>query len=133
MKSISKQDVVERLRVAGIGPTSQRVEIAHFLFNANRHMSADQILEGVNQEYAAVSRGTVYNALGVLVDKFLVREVIAAPGKVFYCPANKSHHHIYYVEQDRLEDLPEGMVDIREVSKKIGKPPEQMDVVVRVR
>lgn len=133
MPTMTKQEVVELLRSFEISPTSQRVEIAHYLFNSNGHMSADQILEGVNQEYPAVSRGTVYNALNVLVEKSLIREVIAAPGKVFYCPSGHPHHHVYYVDREELMDLPEELVDISGLARMVGTPAERMDLVVRVR
>ncbi|MBF0611857.1 MAG: transcriptional repressor [Magnetococcales bacterium] len=140
---MSKMSVADKLRNAGISPTSQRVEIAHFFLNRRDHLSADQILEGVNREYPAVSRGTVYNALNLLVEKGLVVEVIAAPGKVFYDPNPKPHHHIYFVDRGTLEDLPESLPfpsQIQLPMEKLKDIPlgpnawvERVDLVVRVR
>lgn len=131
MRALSKADVAQRLRAHNISPTSQRVEIAHYLFTRQEHLSADQILDGVNREYPAVSRGTVYNALNLLVEKSLIREVIAAPGKVFYDPNTHAHHHIYYVDRDALEDLPAESVRVGDFSIPPGCTLDRVDVVVR--
>ncbi|MBF0284072.1 MAG: transcriptional repressor [Magnetococcales bacterium] len=133
MYASDKKAVVDALRMAGVSPTSQRVEIAYHLYNRQEHLSADQILEGVNGDYPAVSRGTVYNALNLLVEKGLVRELIAAPGKVFYDPNTHPHHHIFYVDQGVLMDLPAEMVQVKNIPVPEGCEIEQIDVVVRVR
>lgn len=130
---LTKNEVAERLREHGVSPTSQRVEIAHFLYQKQMHLSADQILEGVNQEYPAVSRGTVYNALNLLVGKALIREVIAAPGKIFYDPNIHTHHHIFYVDRGTLEDLPEEAVQVGTFCIDSACTVERVDVVVRAR
>lgn len=132
-RRLTKFDVAERLREHGVSPTSQRVEIAHYLYHKQMHLSADQILEGVNQEYPAVSRGTVYNALNLLVEKALIREVIAAPGKIFYDPNIHTHHHIFYVDRGTLEDLPEDAVNVGTFCIDPHCTVERVDVVVRAR
>jgi Fur family iron response transcriptional regulator len=144
--NLSKKAIAEKLRASGINPTSQRVEISFFFFNTWMHLSADQILDGVNREYPAVSRGTVYNALNLLVEKDLILEVIAAPGKVFYDPNPTPHHHIYFVDRGTLEDVPNSQTVgisksdspcIAEIMARINLPQEcwmeRIDVVVRAR
>lgn len=132
-KQPSKQEVSDHLRGAGISPTSQRVEIAYYLFNRWEHLSADQVLDGVNQEYPAVSRGTVYNALNLLVEKGLILEVIAAPNKIFYDPNPTPHHHFYHVSMGTLIDVPPGVVTIGDVPVPDGCEIDRVDVVVRLR
>jgi Fur family iron response transcriptional regulator len=131
---VHKKDVVDRLRDHGVSPTSQRVEIAHHLYLRQEHLSADQVLEGVNEEYPAVSRGTVYNALNLLAEKGMIRELNAAPGRI-YDPNTHPHHHIYFVDRGTLEDLPVETVraSIGDIHLPEGCNIEAVDVVVRVR
>jgi Fur family transcriptional regulator, iron response regulator len=81
------------LRGHGIGPTHQRIEIAHALFSRCAHLSADQILAIVNERNAETSKATVYNTLNLFLEKKLIREVIVDPRKVFYDPTTTPHHH----------------------------------------
>lgn len=131
---VTKQEIVERLRAAEVNPTSQRVEVAHALYSAWAHMSADEIMAKVNAEYPVVSKATVYNTLGILVEHGLIREVIVEPGKVFYDPNTSAHHHFYNVDTGQLEDISADSI------KLLGLPPlptgatmERVDVVIRIR
>ena len=60
------------LQSHNVTPTRQRVEIAGFLFQKDQHLSAENILDGVNFEGHKVSRATVYNTLGLFTKKGLV-------------------------------------------------------------
>ena len=70
---------MELLRVHGINPTHQRIEIAHALYSRHEHLSADQVLAIVNERHPETSRATVYNTLNLFVAKNLIREVIVDP------------------------------------------------------
>src|SRR5437868_15316988 len=100
----SKDDLAALLRVRGINPTHQRIEIAHALYSRYEHMSADQVLAIVNQRHPETSRATVYNTLNLFVEKKLIREVIVDPDRVFYDPNTAPHYHIYNIETGQLTD-----------------------------
>jgi len=130
----TRENLAERLRVHGINPTHQRIEIAHALFSRCEHLSADQVMAIVNERHSETSKATVYNTLNLFVEKKLIREVIVDPNKVFYDPNTSAHYHIYDVESGKLTDI--DAADVR-VS---GLPPlpagmvtEGMDIVIRVR
>lgn len=89
----SRSEVIDLMRVKGVNPTQQRVEIAQVLFAEPQHVSADQVLSLVNRQRSIVSKATVYNTLGLFARKGLVREVIVDPTKVFYDPTTSPHHH----------------------------------------
>ena len=90
------------LKSHNVTPTKQRVEIAGFLFQKDQHLSAENILDGVNFEDHKVSRATVYNTLGLFTKKGLVREVLIDRERVFFDSNNTPHHHIFNVSSGEL-------------------------------
>lgn len=122
------------LRMHGISPTSQRVVIAEALFWRWSHMSAEDLYLAVNKSGRSVSKATVYNTLGLLAKRGVIREVIADPTKVFYDPNTAPHHHFFDVTTGELTDIHSDDVRV------VGLPPlpqdmslEGVEVIVRVR
>ena len=129
----SRADVVAMLRDAGITPTHQRVKIGEVLFACKQHFSAEQVLAAVNQDDSEVSKATVYNTLGVFAQHGLLREVIVDPSKVFYDSNLSKHHHLYFSDSGKLEDIDEKSIEI----SKLPELPndlqiEDVDVIIRV-
>lgn len=126
--------VSQTLRSHGVIPTAQRVRIGRLVLARPAHFSAEQLYEQVNESGAGVSKATVYNTLGLFVDKGLLRQVLVDPSKVFYDSNMAPHHHFYDVETGELADI-----DASEIQ--IGALPETsddfeiegVDVVVRIR
>lgn len=130
----SRADMVAMLQSHDIKPTQQRLQIAEVLFEQPQHLSADQILDRVNERSGHVSKATVYNTLGLFVNRGLIREVIIDPSKVFYDSTTHPHHHIYNVDTGMLIDLDTAAVEIRALPvPPAGTVIEGVDVVVRVR
>ncbi len=123
------------LREHDITPTSQRVEIARAMFARCVHLSADDVFRLVNDEAGQrVSKATVYNTLSLLVEKGLIRQVMADPSKIFYDSNPAPHHHFYDLNTGELADIDATSVKVS------GLPPlpegttmEGVDVVVRLR
>ncbi len=131
---LNKEKVAELLQSRGITPTQQRVEIGAILFSRPQHLSAERVLQLVNQGSAQVSKATVYNTLGLFAEKGLVREVIIDPTKVFYDSNTHPHHHVYDVTTGQLSDIGADEVAV----SRLPELPEDMtveavEVVVRVR
>lgn len=127
-------DIVSLLQTHGVRPTQQRLQIAEVLFAKPQHLSADQVLEQVNQRHGYVSKATVYNTLGLFTRKGLVREVIIDPTKVFYDSTTHPHHHIYNVDTGMLMDLEHDAINIMGLpTPPAGTEIDGVDVVVRVR
>lgn len=131
---MNKQEVSEVLRDAGVNPTSQRVEIGYILFARHAHLSAEEIMQRVNADYAVVSKATVYNTLGLFVQHGLVRELIVEPGKVFYDSNVSPHHHYYYVDSGDLLDIPAQELRLAQTpSLPADTELEDVEIVLRVR
>jgi Fur family iron response transcriptional regulator len=126
--------ITAKLRMHGIAPTSQRIEIAQVLFTRCEHLSAEDVYALVNSESARVSKATVYNTLGLFAERGLIREVIADPARVFYDPNTAPHHHFYDTSTGKLMDIPAEEVQIRGLpALPEGMSMEGVDVIVRVR
>ena len=129
-----KDDLADLLRLRGISPTHQRIEIAHALYSRSEHLSADQVLAIVNQRHPETSRATVYNTLNLFVGKKLIREVIVDPDRVFYDPNTAPHYHIYNVGTGQLTDIDAQDVRIEGLPElPPGVVTEGMDIIIRVR
>jgi Fur family transcriptional regulator, iron response regulator len=134
LKPKTETEIVELLRGHGIHPTSQRVIITHVLFMHCTHLSAEDVFRLVNTDNRRVSKATVYNTLGLLAEKGVVREVIADPNRIFYDPNTAPHHHFFDVDSGELTDISADLIHVS------GLPPlpsgaqlEGVDVIVRLR
>lgn len=131
---LSRSEVIDLMRVKGLNPTQQRVEIAQVLFAEPQHVSADQVLGMVNKQRAIVSKATVYNTLGLFARNGLVREVIVDPTKVFYDPTTKPHHHFFNVDTGELMDVESEALVMGELpALPHGTEIDGIEVVIRVR
>lgn len=133
-ENLSKQQVIERLQAHDVSPTRQRLLIAELLFAQPQHLSAEQVLEKVNQDQAAVSKATVYNTLNLFARNGLVREVIVDPSKVFYDSNTSEHHHLYNVDTGELTDVAPERLQLGQLPElPDGTVPVGVDVIIRVR
>ncbi|MCG2635294.1 MAG: transcriptional repressor [Gammaproteobacteria bacterium] len=130
----NKSDIEDRLRRLDINPTHQRVEIAQVLFSRSVHLSADQVLEFVNQNDRQVSKATVYNTLGLFAEKGLVREVIIDPSRVFYDPNIEPHHHFYNLDSGELTDIQSDLLQLDRLPPlPEGTQTDGVEVVIKLR
>ena len=132
--SIDRDQIRQLLFEYSIRPTSQRVEIANVLLTQPQHLSADQVLAGVNRLRTIVSKATVYNTLNLFVGKGLIRQVIIDSGKVFYDSNTAAHHHIYNEDTGVLHDVKAGDIAIENMpALPAGTERSGVDVIIRVR
>ena len=131
--SLDRSEVVSLLKSYDISPTRQRVEIAEFLFRKQQHLSAENILSGVNEKGHRVSRATVYNSMGLFANKGLVREVLIDRERVFYDSNNSTHHHIYNMDTGVLMDVEDSGIEIKGLPDVVdGARVVDTDVIVKV-
>jgi Fur family iron response transcriptional regulator len=112
---MDRSQIVNLLRQHDVTPTRQRIEIAGYLFQRPQHLSAENILEGVNAEGNRVSRATVYNTMGLFTDKGLVREVLIDRERVFYDTNRADHYHVYDVDSGELRDVMRSEIEITSI------------------
>ncbi len=127
-------NVGELLAQHDIAPTQQRRQIAQILFAQPQHLSADQVLERVNQKGTVASKATVYNTLGLFARKGLIREVIVDPSKVFYDSNTSPHHHFYNIDTGLLQDIENQELNLHGLpTLPAGVELDSIDIIVRIR
>ncbi len=131
---LTEDEIAQRLRRCGINPTRQRVEIAQTLFRRQAHYSAEEVFEEVGRAQGKVSKATVYNTLGLFVERQLIRQVFVDSAKVFYDSNTRPHHHFYDTERGELTDIDAGSVVVDGVPPlPAGTELAGVDVIVRLR
>lgn len=126
--------VSQTLRSHGVIPTAQRLQIGRMVLTRPTHFSAEQLYEQINESGGYVSKATVYNTLGLFVEKGLLRQVLVDPSKVFYDSNMAPHHHFYDVESGELADIEASDIQIGALPEAgEGVEIEGVDVVVRIR
>lgn len=87
-------DPVRLLRSQGIQVTAQRLAVLRVVAG-QPHSTADEIAESVRADIGAISRQAVYDTLGMLVDKGLIRRIQPAGSPARYEDrVGDNHHHI---------------------------------------
>ncbi len=87
-------DSAELLRRHGLQVTAQRLAVLAAV-GARPHSTADDVAEAVRAEIGSISRQAVYNALGLLADKGLIRRIQPAGSPARYEDrVHDNHHHL---------------------------------------
>ena len=125
--------VREKLRVADLRPTRQRVSIASLLFVAgDRHITAEQLYAEAQALKMPLSRATVYNTLHQFADAGLVREIALYGAKVWYDTKTGSHCHYYDEDHSVLFDMEQDVTQQLQLKAPKGKRIVGVDVIVRL-
>lgn len=127
-------DLIDRLKTVGLRPTRQRLALARLLFHGgNRHLTAEQVHGEVTANDIRVSLATVYNTLHQFTDAGLLREVVVEPGHSYFDTNVDEHHHFYFEDSGRLEDIPGALIALNDLpAAPEGTRIARVDVVIRV-
>lgn len=89
-----RDDPAQTLRERGIQITAQRLAVLRAV-SARSHCTADVVAEDVRAEIGAISRQAVYDALGLLVEKGIIRRIQPAGSPALYEDrVGDNHHHL---------------------------------------
>ncbi len=123
-----------RLKLVGLRPTRQRLALAGLLFgDSYRHVTAEALHAEAVEAGVRVSLATVYNTLHQFVKVGLLDEVVVDPGKSYFDTNTAEHHHFYFEDVGRLEDIPGGSVVLGQLPEApAGTRIGRVDVVIRV-
>ena len=127
-------DLATFLRSRKVTPTAQRMHIAGILFDREAHFSAEEVFNEVNKTDSNVSKATVYNTLGLFVERGLIRKVLVDPTKCFYDSNVTSHHHFYDLDSGEIRDIMPEQISLKDMPDlPEGTCLDSVEVVVRVR
>ncbi len=124
----------ERLANAGLRPTRQRLALAEMAFGqGKRHLTAESLYVEARQSGIPVSLATVYNTLRCFTESGLLREVLVAPGKVYFDTNVSDHHHFFFESSGDLEDIPACEVGLTKLPlAPAGSEVSRVDVIIRL-
>jgi Fur family ferric uptake transcriptional regulator len=98
-------DTADLLRSRGLQVTAQRLAVLRAV-QGRPHRTADDVAESVRGEIGAISRQAVYDALGALVEKGLLRRIQPAGSPARYeHRVGDNHHHMICRSCGRMEDV----------------------------
>lgn len=126
--------VLDRFRSAGLRPTRQRLALARLLFQGHdRHIAAEELHVEALAASVRVSLATVYNTLHQFTEAGLLREIVVAGGCSYFDTNMSDHHHFFFEDSGRLEDIPGHLVAISSLpDPPAGTEVHRVDVIIRV-
>ena len=131
------RELIEQLKTAGLRPTRQRLALGRLLYGENgdieRHVTAEQLHAEAMSAGVRVSLATVYNTLHQFTEAKLLREVVVEPGRSYFDTNVDDHHHFYFEQSGRLQDIPSEELEL----KSMPEPPtggriRRVGVILRV-
>jgi Fur family peroxide stress response transcriptional regulator len=105
-QSIREKFIEKKLKV-----TPQRMVILEAIYRLNNHPTAEQIIEYIRQTHPNIATGTVYKVLETLVSNELVKKVKTEKDVMRYDGQTGTHHHLYCMECDYIEDYHDEALD----------------------
>ena len=139
-KTMQKRDFSElselakKLRLSGLRPTRQRLQIAALLLDGrHRHVSADSLIEEITTAGLRVSSGTVYNTLNQFTDAGLLRRVVVHNEYSLFDTNTDHHHHFYEASNDQLVDISSDDVTLAKLPQvPDGHEIKAVDVIIHI-
>lgn len=99
------EDPAELLKRHGVPVTAQRVAVLRAV-SGTPHQTADSIAANVRESIGTISRQAVYNVLGVLTEKNLIRRIQPAGSPAMYEDrVADNHHHLICRSCARTVDI----------------------------
>lgn len=87
-------DAARLLRDHGLQVTAQRLAVMNAV-SRRPHCTADNVAENVREEIGSISRQAVYDALGALTERGLIRRIQPAGSPALYeHRVGDNHHHV---------------------------------------
>jgi len=127
-------NALERLRRVGLRPTRQRLALARLLFDQdNRHVTAEQLHAEATAAAVRVSLATIYNTLHQFTAAGLLNEIVVEPGRSYFDTNVDDHHHFFFEDSGRLQDIPGNTVLVSEMPEApSGMAIRRVDVIIRL-
>lgn len=128
-------ELAERLRLAGLRPTRQRMALATILFGAgDRHVSAESLHQEAVTARMNVSLATVYNTLNQFKAAGLLREVAIEGDRSFFDTNTSNHFHYYLEEAGGLVDIGTETLEVNGLpALPAGTEIDRIDIIVRLK
>ena len=105
MGSSDTPSPADLLRQHGLQVTAQRIAVIRAV-SASPHGTVEDVAEAVHNEIGAISRQAVYDSLGMLAEKGLIRRIQPAGSPARYEDrVGDNHHHLICRSCNRMVDV----------------------------
>ena len=130
------KDFKKKLRLAGLRPTKQRINICEVLFNRDKtfHFTISDLVKMIQiRTTHKVSLATVYNTVHSFKKKGYLKEIAINSSQSYFDTNITDHHHFYDEKQKQLVDLENKDIDPIKIKRSLeGKKIQSIEVLVRV-
>ncbi len=99
------QESIKRLKEKGIRITPQRLAVFNFLKKQNRHLTAEEIFQGIKKNFLGLSLATVYSILELFKKERLIQEIRIDFYKSCFEVKTGFHHHFFCKKCGKILDL----------------------------
>ena len=132
----NNNEFVEKLRLSGLRPTKQRLEICKLLFDRKKtfHFTiSDLSIILKKRTNKKISLATVYNTIHSFKKKGYLKEISVDREKSYFDTNTSDHHHFLDINTNELIDLKAEDVDNIKVKKNLpGKKIKSIEVLVKI-
>ena len=132
----NNSNFIEKLRLSGLRPTKQRLEICKFLFNRKDtfHFTVSDLSKFLEKKTSKkISLATIYNTVHSFKRKGYLKEISINSDKSYFDTNTSEHHHFLDVNTNQLIDLENQDVKKVTIKKKIlGKKIKSIEVLVKI-
>jgi Fur family iron response transcriptional regulator len=130
----ARAELAQKLRLAGLRPTRQRVALGFLLFRAgHRHVTPETLHREVIASGGLVSLATVYNTLHQFTEVGLLCRGVVDVDHSYFDTNTEPHQHFYVADERHLIDIPRNDISVIGIpSLPAGTRFDRVDVVVRL-
>ena len=132
----TKREYIEDLRLSGLRPTRQRIQICRVLFDRKDtfHFTIYDLVKTIeNKLREKISLATVYNTVHAFEKKGYLKEISLNTDKTYFDTNISDHHHFFDESTNELIDLKNEDVENITIKKNIpGKKISSVEVLVKI-
>ena len=111
MTATEQDRVYDQIRDAGGRITVTTRTVVAILLDAERHLTADDIIDAAERRSPGIAPSTVYRILQRLDDLGIVEHVHSGHGPAFYHLRERGHAHLVCSQCGDIIDIPDRMLD----------------------
>ena len=127
---------IEKLRISGLRPTKQRLQICEVLFDTEKtfHFTINDLDKKIKDKIDnKISLATIYNTVHAFEKKGYLKQIHINSNQTYFDTNVTDHHHFYDLKNEKLIDLENSDVGPINIKRKInGKKIKSIEVLVKL-
>jgi len=127
---------IEKLRISGLRPTKQRLQICEVLFDTKQtfHFTINDLAKKIKDQLNnKISLATIYNTVHAFEKKGYLKQIPINSNQTYFDTNISDHHHFYDLNEEKLIELENSDVGPINIKRKIGgKKIKSVEVLVKL-